>query len=226
MNVFLEIRTPEPVIEQRLLRAIRDQVNRALRAAATPIRRRLGQLCEELIGQTDEVVSLLQGELMGEFGITEPAQRIAAILSTIQRGIEVVHDPVMIRGTQLVGGFQFFLLKGDLSYILGLAEASYVSAPSGATIPWLEWLTQAGDKILVLDHHVTATLTPSQQKRSRTGKALMLPGGTWEVPSWASGTADNNFLTRAFAVADAGLDITKQRATGPISGLGEALSRA
>jgi hypothetical protein len=208
MELFLDILTPTPEIEQRLLKALRDRLNRALRAAATPIRRRLGVLCHDLIAQTPEIVSLMQGDLLGEFGLTNPEQRIQAILTTIEHGVEVVSTPMLIQGSVLRGGLQFFLLRGDLSYVLQLSESTYISSPSQAQIPWLQWLTQAGDKILVLDHHLTTRLSTDQQRRSRTGKALMVRGGTWSVPSWASGTASNNFLTRAFEVADVATKIS------------------
>jgi hypothetical protein len=78
-----------------------------------------------------------------------------------------------------------------------LPEATYVTA-KGTPIPWLDWLILQGDRIIVLGYDVDFDLTPAERARSRTGMALMERGSGWRVPPEFSGTAESNFLTRAF----------------------------
>lgn len=188
------------VIEQRILRVFRDRLNLVFKQATPAIKRRLAVVCDSLIARRPEYASLINGQLMAEFGLTNPQARLDAIVNKIKEGIQVRSTPVKIAGSSLEGGIAGEMLQADFADLLTLSEAKYVSLPSGETIPWLDWLLTQGDQILVFSHRITYDLTASQKARSRSGQALMIvtAGQGWRVPPEASGTEDDNFLTRAF----------------------------
>ena len=68
-----------------------------------------------------------------------------------------------------------------------------VTTEAGASLPWLQWLLTAGDAIIVTGYSVEYSGSPT----SRSGGAIMVPKGVFKVDSSFSGTADDNFISRA-----------------------------
>lgn len=188
-------------MEKAILEAIRRHLDAALVAAAPAIQKRFGALCDHLIAGTEEYQSLINGDLRGEFGLATPEGDLGAILRAIRDGVVVERIPVRVKGSGLTGGLRISMIKSNYQDILGLTQASYVSQPSGERIDWLDWLLTRGDKIIVNEHHVDFVTGAAERARSRSSMALMRPGSTWRVPSWASGTSSDNFILRAFNVS-------------------------
>lgn len=198
MKIKVDLQESNDEIEKRILQQIQTKLNSAIHRAVSAIRTRLQALCDSLIQRTEEYESLLNGELLAELGIPNVHQRLENILAVIRDNIEVMAIPVQTRGKRLVGGLTIGILRSGFDDILSLSDASYVSQPSGETIPWLQWLIGEGDRIIVLNFHVQYDLSSTERARSRTGLALMVKGGGWRVPPEYSGTYEGNFLTRAF----------------------------
>lgn len=202
IGLSLKLKESTGEVEDKLLRVYKSKLNAALRLASPVIRRRVGQVCQELIRRTDEYLSLINGELMGELGIPDAEARMDRILATIARSVEVAVIPVTVQNGKLTGGLLIKMIRSDFEDILQLSGASYVSQPSGETVPWLEWLIGSGDQIVVFTHKIIKDLSDAQKDRSRTGKALMIPGSGWRVPPQYSGTFQDNFILRAFSVVE------------------------
>lgn len=200
ISINLNMQASASKIEGQILIACQKKLNTALRLAAPAIRRRVGEVCEELIKRTPEYISLIHGELMGEFGIPDAESRLDVILSTITRGVRVTPIPIKIVRNQFEGGMLIKMIRSDFEDILSLGGSSYISQPSSEEVPWLGWLIGAGDDIVVFSHKIIKDLDSNQKLRSRTGQALMVPGSGWRVPPEYSGTFENNFITRAFDV--------------------------
>ena len=60
-------------------------------------------------------------------------------------------------------------------------------------LKWLDWLLFEGDRIIVGTFHFEG----SSKGRSELG--TMKTGGSFRVPPYYSGTANSNFVTRAFS---------------------------
>lgn len=198
MRIKVDVRDSNDQIEKRIIQQIQTKLNSALHRAAPAIRQRIQDLCDSLISGTEEYQSLLNGELLAELGIPDVNRRVENILATIKDNVEVTVIPVQTRGKKLHGGLNIGILRSGYDDILSLSDASYVSLPSGETIPWLQWLIGEGDRIVVLNFQVEYDLSVRERARSRTGLALMIPGSGWRVPPEYSGTYEDNFLTRAF----------------------------
>jgi hypothetical protein len=203
MNITAKLKDSADAIEQRILRLFRDHVNRAFKQSVPAVKKRLQAACDGIIADAPEYQSLINGELMAELGLANPQEKLNAVVGRVKQSIEVAAVPVQIRGSSLIGGMSGYMVREDFEDVLALAEASYVSQPSGERIEWLDWLLKGGDQILVFSHQITYDLSSDQKARSRSGEALMIPGGAgWRVPAEFSGNQQSNFLTRAFDGAE------------------------
>lgn len=200
MKISVDLADSDAKIARGVTAEIRTRLNAALHAAAAAIRSRVAELSGRLVAGSDEYASLVHGELLGELGIPDVSARVAAVVAAVGRGVMVNVTTPRVVGGRIEGGLTVGILRSDYEDILSLAEASYVSAPSGAEIPWLRWLTVGGDQVLVFGYGVTHDLAASQKARSRTGLALMTKGSGWRVPPEFSGREGANWLTRAFDV--------------------------
>jgi hypothetical protein len=103
--------------------------------------------------------------------------------------------PATVVGNKIIGDIIITAIPADYSDVLGSSAATY-KTEKGDTIPWLQWLLLQGDSIVIATHK--AVFDPDKAKFSRTGEDIMLPDSVgWRVPPEFSGTADNNFVTRA-----------------------------
>lgn len=188
-------------LEGRLLDTFRLHLNSVFKRAAGAVKRRMGEICESLIENTEEYKSLLSGELLGELGIPNVGPRLENILRTIKNSVDVETIPFMKVGDNLSGGIVVKMIKEDFQDILGLPDSHYETEKS-TTINWLDWLLTQGDRIIVVGYDVLMPLKARQRGTSRTGLALMRPGSGWRIPSEFSGVLGDNFITRAFNVPE------------------------
>lgn len=203
MAVGLKITDSDAEIKGRATRAMLVTLDAAVRLAVPAIRRRLGEACDVLIEATPEYASLLGGELLGELGIPEVDSRVRSVLRGVRDGISVVATPLKAPKGRISGGLTIGILRRDFEDLLSLPAASYISAPSGEEIRWLDWLLVQGDRIVVAGYDAFFDLSAPERDRSRTKLALMRRGHGWRVPPEFAGTESSNFLSRAFDVAAA-----------------------
>ena len=193
MAVTLTVELPKTnVLLSMILDQIALKLSEAFSAAAPRIKQRVGDEAAKAIKESPEYASLLSGRLRHELGVIDASPVLAAIIRNISQGVVVTSKGARRRGNNIVGGLEIKLLKGDYSEVLAVDGASFVSE-HGFDVPWVKWLTLAGDTILVSDHKYVA----SPVSFSRTGLGLMRKPGVWRVPAEFSGTGSDNWLTRA-----------------------------
>lgn len=197
LNIRIELQETTDVIKGRLLNAFVLRLNTAFKQSAVAVQRRVGEICESLIQGTEEYRSLLGGQLLGELGVPGIGERLHNILATVKRSVTVESTPVIRQGERIVGSLVVKMIPADYADLLGLPDASYVTA-KGTNIQWLDWLLNEGDRIIVIGYEAKMAISSQEIARSRTGLALMRKGSGWRVPPQWSGTADDNFLLRAF----------------------------
>lgn len=197
LTVKLQLIDDIPTINGKVINSFRLHLNSVFKRAAGAIQRRIGEMCEDLIKRTPEYSQLLNGELLGELGVPDVDNRLDAVLKTIKESCEVEATPLIQAGDKLIGGLVLKMVRADFMDILGLSEAEYTT-DNGTNIPWLDWILNQGDKIIVVGYDVKLHLSPREKAKSRTGLGLMQPGTGWRVPPLYSGTQDDNFITRAF----------------------------
>lgn len=179
-------------IEEKLGKATVDVINAGIQKSAGIIGKRLGELLISVIKQGRTYQSIVGGDLRYELGLENARSDIDSILALLGSSVALNYTPFRYYRGKVTGELSIDLLKGGINALLAHPKASYVS--NEFTVNWLEYLLLRGDSIIVLDHHIVFDLNSTQQSFSRTGAALMFPGGTWRVPPEFSGVQNDNFI--------------------------------
>ncbi len=199
IEITLDVKETFATFEVQILNELAKKLTEVFRSAKSGIISRIRDMCDGLIQGTPEYASLMSGELLGELGVPGVKNRMERVLEQIKESVTINVQPVMRSGRTLVGGMTIGMIETGLRDILSLTDAEYATE-KGRIIPWLEWLTTAGDEIIIWGYRVKVADTPAAKARSRTGLALMVEGQSWRVSPEFSGTVSANFLQRAFDV--------------------------
>ena len=174
-------------IQKKINAALAKAINKSLPKVASSIERDVRPIIRQALLDSPEIRSLSGGSLKYEFGLTsDPTFDIVeAVASTIQVDFLKVN-------AKLSGGIRLVMQPSNFSNLLSLPSAQQ-PIESGGSIPWLNWLLNLGDSIIIADFGVN--FGPG---KGRTGGANMTGSfAPYKVDSRFSGTPDNNFITRA-----------------------------
>lgn len=177
-------------VEASILKSMYEGVKSILFRSKPNIESRVKQLAREALYKCPEIESLRSGKLKFDFGLdndptTEIVEAIVASTYVYFKNFKLVKN-----GYSNV--LSVYIQPSDFLNLFTLSSASIITE-SGVELPWLSWLLTQGDTILVTQHHVTY----GAYVDSRSGGAVMKPGGVFKVDSKFSGTPDDNFITRA-----------------------------
>lgn len=195
------------VIERRVVRAFARELDARVKKVAVDIQNDIANNIGKIFPTTPEYMSLTSGgDLARHFGIpqNEAIQKMDAIINTLANSVRVRYTKITVgAGNRLNGGITVYAFLEDFSDILALSE-SKVTTNKGQQLPWLEWLTIEGDKIIITNHEITYGPYPT----SRAGGTIMrkTTTGTWKVPLQYSGTPDDNWITRAINTSNVYLE--------------------
>lgn len=189
-------------ISRLILEALMPEVERYLRKVFDKIQIDIRNIIMEAIVAAPEYSSLLSGTLKAEFGLPDSQSRLETILS-FWKLIDIEYRNVTTNGNKLSGGFRIGMIQSDYNDVLGSSAAVLVTE-KGKDLPWLEWLLLFGDKKIIKNYNVSF----GDHKNSRTGMAIMKGSvsGKWGVPSQYSGSANNNWITRAIDSVDSNIE--------------------
>lgn len=181
--------------------AIVNRFNRALKLSKQDVEPRIRQLVKDKLTESDTVQEIVQrGELLGELGIPDPRQAMFNIIEKLVSQTQIRIKPISF-GTKAKDVIEIFVVRSGFAEILNLdtSEYTYTMSQDGTqkTIPWLQWLLEDGDRVVVDNYYVDTSLSSGEE--SRTGLAVMRRDNStgWRVPPEHSGTLDDNFITRA-----------------------------
>lgn len=192
--------------EKNIKKEINNIIISRMPSITKNIQARLSLFISDSIIATEEYQSILSGILRGQLGIPDPTV-IDAIVNTWANEVEVKYN----RAGGL-GSIGISMIRADYSNVLNMPEASYVygTREGAKIIEWLRWMLLEGNSLIVLDYE----FKPSVDGRTGLGIMISREGSGWRVPSQYSGTATDNFVTRAlFAAEDNIDDIVRQEIT-------------
>lgn len=210
--VGIQLLDPVDVIETKILKAIRDEINTAFQKALPSIDIAIKNRSRVFFETSKEAQALINGPLDKHFGIPqgEASVRVGSIIQTIINNISTRLIKVSVKGKSLTGGIEIGVLQSDFKDVLSNSEAVIIT-DNGEKLPWLEWLLLRGDNIIISDHVIKfGNFNSSSFINSRSGGAIMIEkaGGFWRVPPKYSGTIRKNWLTRSILdVSDVYLDM-------------------
>lgn len=171
------------------------QLNVRVNARKNLVLEEVKSLTNAFLRSTETYQSLVSGQLATHFGFRKGNERgrLEPILNTFVNSIHYTFVP-FARGK---GSFTISGFVNGFSDVLSLPEAliqgsSDKKLSTAYPLPWLNWLLLQGDRVIVQDYHIEIGSVAA--KSSRSGKAIMVGGGTWAVPE-LGGTEGNNWIT-------------------------------
>mgnify|MGYP003112145527 CR=1 FL=1 len=189
----ISIRLTETVgqIEKKILRAIVDEANatflKSVSKALEPVR----VIVRNAIEASAEIASLNSGTLRADFGIPTGQDATTEIVNSIANSVTFMTQKFSLKGNSIAGGVTVGIQPTSFVNLLGLGVTETENVGG---IPWLQWLLTAGDSIIIADFGV------DYGPYGRSGMARMtVSRRPFKVDTAFSGTADNNFITRALA---------------------------
>lgn len=191
MSISVKLLDSTATIEKNINAAIATYLNNKLLANSSNIVSNIKLLIPMWIKDQPEMMSLSENSpssLRGAFGLTKNAASIVNSITTS------VVDSLTFNFNKfdknLNGGLTINIQPETFQNLLSLSDG-FVSYENGS-LHWLEWLLLKGDDIIVAGYQYNPA---SGLGRSKLGN--MIAGGVFRVPPQFSGTADNNFVTRA-----------------------------
>tara|TARA_R100001244_G_scaffold22137_1_gene23322 strand:+ start:416 stop:1075 length:660 start_codon:yes stop_codon:yes gene_type:complete len=196
-NITLKLLDGIKSISTKALKAIISHLNKAFVGVSAPISEDLKKEARDWLNNEQVIRDLRgSGSLNAEVGLPK-GQGTSAADSIVEAVIESLDVKFKKFDTNLSGGLSIGIQPEDFQNILGIGQATIVTE-KGQQLDWLQWLLEAGNRIIIRDYEIKYG---SYGPRSRSGQgAIMVKTGAkgWKMPSQYSGTAENNFITRAF----------------------------
>ncbi len=196
--ITLDVVTSVEKIARRMtLRAV-DVMNKGFSSALPIIQSKVPMIiASSIIGSPTYQELVTRGPLWGELGVINPAPALDEMVQAVKNTAVIKLSRFRAVSTGgITGKLQVRFVNSSMKDYIN-KEGEYVSAPSGSKIKWLEWLLRGGDGIIVRNWDFVLR----DPEHSRTGTGIMVEVGAgsegWRVPPGHSGTADNNFITRA-----------------------------
>jgi len=191
MSISLRLTDSIKNIEMEINKGIADYVNKKLSSNQNRIINSIRSLVPNWILAQPEMISLASNDptsLAGYFGVVGDASSIATkIAISVADSLTFKLDNFK---NNLNGGFEVYIQPTTFINLLGIQDGRSVYA--GGNLHWLDWLLTKGDEIIISNYQYNP-----QTGLGRSGLGNMIPGGVFRVPPQFSGTANNNFVTRA-----------------------------
>lgn len=154
------------------------------------------------IKETSVWQSLINGGKEGldaHFGIPrgQLQQKLEGIIDIWSKEIIVKPQNIKRRPRTFAIGYKFYAIRNDWNAVLASPAGITINNSrrnKGQLLPWLQWLLVDGDRLVISEYKIDFNNYP----KSRSGKAYMRPGLSWQVPpEYGPFNINNNFITRA-----------------------------
>lgn len=200
----LVLRTTKQQFRQKVMENYRYNYRRLVPQIKKAVRSLINDELREAFFSHHTVISLQNGALRSQLGLQEPAVKLYEIFSALATSLDV---RVKSNRQDHVLNLSIELGRSDFQDILRLSAAyqDWTGADGegirGEPLPWLEWLLEEGDNVIIADFRYSVI---------RTGRSnlpgIMIPGKGWRVPTEHSGTLTSNFITEILAVLGERMD--------------------
>jgi hypothetical protein len=204
MSISIDLKETENSFIKKMSGALTPLLNKSIYKNKQKVINKVRQFILNQIRMQPEVNELINGtgpmSLNAMLGITA-AQGSDAVNEIIQIITNSVAINVKNFDRNLNGGIDLVFTNIDMESISTIPYG-YVATLSG-NLPWLHWLLMRGPSPIIIGFRYKA------DTRGRTGGGIMIPGGVFRIPLAYSGTADDNFITRALVGKEQENEITR-----------------
>jgi hypothetical protein len=178
-------------IEKKILETLVKEANYTFKGSLRKMTAPIKRVVSSAISSSPEIASLRSGTLRADFGITTGTDVTSPIINSVANSVNVYMRPFSVKGTRISGGISVNIQPENFENLLSLPIGTTVTE-EGDVLPWLDWLLNLGDAVIIADFGV------EYGPFGRSGSARMSSGSRpFKVNSTFSGTATNNFITRA-----------------------------
>lgn len=201
-------------IQDELMKGLKKDYGVDLFVVKAEVKEKIQTLFKAKIEENPAFISLCRGDggvLWAELGLPYRIREWASndMVNIIISGIEVVFIINELPGGNYEVDIKIEWTNDKMYDLINSGFGRYVSQSGkeglGGTekhsIDWLEWLLDGGSSFSIADYHIEYGDFPGI---SRSGQALMKPGGSWTLPKFpGAGTyePDNNFITESLKAA-------------------------
>ena len=178
-------------IEKKMLRAIVDEANKGFLKSIVKAKEPIKVIVRSALEASPEISSLNGGTLRADFGIPIGKDVTTAIVTSVAESITFMTQKFSLKGRNISGGVTIGIQPTSFVNLLGLGNTEL---EKGGSIPWLQRLLTSGDSIIIADFGI------DYGPKGRSGMGSMtVKQRPFKVDSSFSGTATDNFITRALA---------------------------
>lgn len=177
-------------LERRALASSQEKIKQIFQKAKVKIHAEVINLVVEALSSSPEIKSLQSGKLRSDFGLPDDVTQ--EVIYAIANSTYVYFRDFQFTKANVNNILSIYIQPADFKNLLN-SDFAMVQTDKGQSLPWLRWLLLEGDAIIINQYHVSSGSYPT----SRTGEAIMVPKGVFKVDSNFSGTAEDNFITRA-----------------------------
>jgi hypothetical protein len=194
MNISFKLLDSNSQIYKNILEALLPQTEKYMSNGIKKLKLDIPLIIEKAIRNSPEYQSILFGDLRYELGIPDSSQKLQGLINIWLNNIEFNYNKPIISNNKIKSSFSINMIRSDFSDVLSSDFAIVQDNERNYNLNWLRWLLLDGNKIIVPNQEVVF----GQNKASRTGFAVMRKSNkSWKVPSFYSGTQDENWITRA-----------------------------
>ena len=191
MKITVKLLNPKKV-KTDIVKELSSEVRKRVISSklASKIEDAAQKIISKNLNNSETVLEILSGgPLQGELGI--PDSQKGAFQSIMNNILDNVKVEAKLKSLTTKIDLQITVsFNMDLS---PYKAAGTYSTEKGQTIPWFEWLTELGDRVIVRNFDSEG----GHSKQSRTGDMIMVRGGGWRVPPQHAGSPGDNFVTKA-----------------------------
>lgn len=186
----LKIKDSTTKIQKNILTVSEPEIKVLFQNAKPKIESGIKQLVVSSLQASPEIQSLKDGQLRLDFGLViDPTEEL---IYAIANSVHITFKKFRFYKNSMSNVMTIYIQPSDFNNLLSLAVSNVITERH-AVLPWLEWLLTAGNAIVIAGYSVEY----GNYKQSRTGGAIMEPGGFFKVDSEFSGTVNDNFISRA-----------------------------
>lgn len=176
-------------VRRDMMVALVKDINKNLLRSVPKIKNAISPIIFEAVFNCPEMASVRGGVLKLDFGILK--DNTFDIAEAVSRTISIRFNRFVYRDNSISGGITVQIQPTDYLNLLNLS-GSVVITEKGVPLPWLDWLLNYGDSIIIVGFGVKYT------DGGRTGGAVMSRGeSVFRVDPTYSGSVNDNFITRA-----------------------------
>lgn len=176
-------------LQEKILGAFANTINEKISKNIKNVRAGIYPLIFDAVYNCPEMHSARSGVLKFDLGL--PFDPTLEIANSVANSTNVEYGSFRVAGGAIVGGSKIRVQPTDYLNLLTLPSA-FVITEKGVSLPWLDWMLNYGDNIIVANFGVK--YTDGGRSGGATMSAALAP---FRINPAFSGTKEDNFISRA-----------------------------